>query len=86
MKRCGKPAAWVMVDDPTHPCFFCKKHGPEEALKKAGVQYVKARPGEKCGQLADWKAAMKEVLFTFFTTGSIPKVIQRLQDLYKGKD
>ena len=52
MKRCGKPARLVVIEDAKLINPVCKEHGSEQQLKKMGLLYRKAKGGEKCGQLA----------------------------------
>ncbi len=74
----------MLIGDPKHPNYFCEKHGPEKALIMSGVPYVKAKPGDKCRQISNWTAAFSEVLMVLFETGSIPKMVDKFKEIYRG--
>ncbi len=52
MKRCGKPAAWVVEMAPGRALIFCSRHLPKKYTKSLGLDFRKALPGEECGQFA----------------------------------
>lgn len=79
MKRCGKPARLVVIEDPKLINPVCKEHGSEQLLKKMGLLYRKAKGGEKCGQLATIEKENFKALEVWGNTGSADKALKTLK-------
>ena len=86
MKRCGKPARLVVIEDSKLINPLCKEHGPERTIKKMGLLYRKARGGEKCGQLATVDQESLKALKVWGATGSADKALKTFQKAFTVKN
>lgn len=86
MKRCGKPARLVVIEDSKLINPLCKEHGPERVIKKMGFLYRKARGGEKCGQLATVEKESLSALKAWGSTGSAEKALKKFKKPFGPKN
>ena len=86
MKRCGKPARLVVIEDSKLINPLCKEHGPERIIKKMGLLYRKARGGEKCGQLATVEKESLKALKVWGDTGNADKALKTFKKAFTVKN
>ncbi len=86
MKRCGKPARFVVIEDAKLTNPLCKEHGPERIIKKMGLLYRKAHGGEKCGQLATVEKESLKALKVWGDTGSADKALKTFRKPFTAKN
>lgn len=84
-KACGAPARIVVITEPGKDAFFCKRHGPEDVIRKMGLLFRKARAGEKCGQSQNWDGATLETIRTLHESGDPDAAFEHFKQAMKGK-